>query len=111
MKNKIEENIINENIINNLENNEDIKEGKKLSEEEMKKLFNIIINKDLENNIKLVEYEFLIKIIYKLSDEELVSVLNYLNDIGIPIFQIIINGFIDFDFNNEIFEKIIFEII
>ena len=111
MKNDIEENIINENIINNLENNEDIKEGKKLSEEEMKKLFNIIINKDLENDIKLVEYEFLIKIIYKLSDEELVSVLNYLNDIGIPIFQIIINGFIDFDFNNEIFEKIIFEII
>ena len=46
-------------------------------------------------------YESIVKLFNKMNDEELKQFLNYLNKVNIPLLKILVNGFIDFDFNDE----------
>ena len=98
----------NNNIINNNENNN--------NEFIIEKLYDILINNKNYFNDKKTKiftkenYDFIINIINKTNNFEFINFLNYFNNINIQIFKIIINGFIEFDFN-ENQEKNILEII
>ncbi len=98
----------NNNIINNNENN-----NKELINE---KLYDILINnenyfKGKKTKINTKDnYDFIINIINKTNNFEFINFLNYFHNINIQMFKIIINGFIEFDFN-ENHEKKILEII
>ena len=86
------------------------------SEEELKLLFDIIFfqkifNKKKTKIISQTDYEFIIKIINKLKDKEFELFFRYLYDIKISIFEIIVNGFIEFSFNDENNENNILNII
>ena len=118
---KDEDNILNDNniIINNKGNNNDIIiDYNENSNNELinEKLYDLLINKKNyfnDKNTKIFSkdnYDFIIKIINKTNNFEFINFLNYFNNINIQIFKIIINGFIDFDFN-ENQEKNILEII
>ena len=121
MKNEEEDNdffllkdeINNEQIHNKINLNKD-----KITEEELKILFQIIFNNNKLNEEKTKiktkeDYYCLIIIINKLKNEEFISFFNYLNNNKFPILEILINGFIDFDLSkdNENQEDIILKII
>ena len=81
-----------------------------------KKLFQFLIDPELfnEHKTKILSknnYDFIIQLIKKEEDENLVNFIDYLNQINIPIIKILINGYIEFDFKDENEEKIIYEII
>ena len=93
-KNIIKDNIINDDIIDEM------------------LLFKILFNQNIfnQNKTKIIlkdNYEYIIKLINTTTEEELISFLNYLNKINIPLLKILINGFIEFDFDNENNEKIL----
>ena len=112
-----------ENKINSIKNNDynigpenkdNLKE--EISEEELAELSDIIFNQKIFNAKKtkinlLKDYEFIIKIINKLKEKEIELFFRYLHDIKIPIFKMIVNGFIEFNFNEENKEKNIINII
>ena len=115
MKNEDKINHINNEININI-NNELNQNKEKITEEELKKLLQIIINNNKFNDEKTKinmqeDYDFLILIINKLNNEEFISFLKFLNKIKISILKILINGFIDYDFKNENQENIILKII
>ena len=98
------------------ENNEDLKKEIEISEEELTELSNIIFKQTIFNKKKTKiilqkDYEFIIKIINKLKENEFELFFRYLHDIKIPMLKIIINGFIEFNFNDENKEKNIINII
>ena len=86
----------------------DLKETEKL-------IFQIITNPSLFNKkrTKIISkdiYNSLITIFNETKEKELITFLNYLNKINIPIFKILVNGFIEFDFDDKN-QEIILEII
>ena len=106
------------NKINNIpqENKEDLIKKKEISEEELKQLSRIIFYQTIFNNKKTKineqkDYEFIIEIINKLKEKEFELFFRYLHDINIPLFKIIVNGFIEFNFNDENKEKNLLDII
>ena len=106
----------NEDHIITHENKEDLKKEIEISEEELKKLFDIIFYQTIFNKKKTKiksqnDYEFIIKIINKLKEKEFELFFRYLHDINISIFKIVVNGFIEFNFNDEKKEKNILNII
>ena len=92
---------------------------------------NEIINNNFDENILLLKlvnldsnifkrktkcksihyYESLIKLINKMNDNDLKQILNYLNKVNIPLLKILVNGFIEFDFDDENKKAIILKII
>ena len=46
-------------------------------------------------------YEYIIKLINKMNDEDLKQFLNYLNKVDIPLLKLLVNGYIEFDFKDE----------
>ena len=98
------------------ENKDNLKKEMEISEEELEELSDIIFNQTIFNKKKTKinlqkDYEFIIKIINKLKEKEFEIFFRYFHDIKIPIFRIIVNGFIDFNFNDENKEKNILNII
>ena len=86
------------------------------NEEELIKLFDTIYLQIVFNPKKTkinlqTDYEIIIHIINKLKESEFELFFIYLNEIKISIFKIIVNGFIEFSFNDEIKEKNILDII
>ena len=81
-----------------------------INDEDFTKLFKILTN-DISKKTKMNsdDFDFLMKIINKLSDEDINKFFNYLNRIDIPVFKIIINGFLNFanKDKNVIIKKII----
>ena len=83
---------------------------------------NILINKLLkpepnffnERKTKISlqrNYEFIIKGFIQIKEEKLIPIFHYLNKIGIPILKIIVNGFIDNDFEDENQENLTLKMI
>jgi len=96
------------------ENKENLKE--EISEEELAQLSDIIFNQKIFNEKKTKinlqkDYEFIIQIINKLKEKEFELFFRYLHYIKIPIFKMIVNGFIEFNINDENKEKNIINII
>ena len=56
-------------------------------------------------------YEFIIKGFIQIKEEKLIPIFHYLNKIGIPILKIIVNGFIDNDFEDENQENLTLKMI
>ena len=111
MKEEIEQNEkINHNQI--IEIQEENKNKEKINDEDIKYLLYFINNtKEEKSKIKSEEaYEFLIKYINKLNDEQFFPFFNYLDNIGISILKILINGFIEHE-TDEKQEQNIFKII
>ena len=95
-------------------NNDKIKFNEQNLEEN--NLLNILFNTDIINDRKTKiisrnNYLLLIKLIKSIEDIELFNFFNYLNKINIQILKIIVNGFIEFDFNDEKEGKMILTII
>jgi len=112
-------NIINENVID-IKNDDNIliheSINMEICEEEIINLFSVIFIEKVFNAKKTkinlqTDYEFIIHIINKLKENEFELFLIYLNEIKISIFKIIVNGFIEFTFNDENKEKNILDII
>ena len=85
-------------------------------EEELIKLFDTIYLQIIFNAKKTkinlqADYEIIIHIINKLKENEFELFFIYLNEIKISLFKIIVNGFIEFNFNDENKEKNILDII
>ena len=79
------------------------------------KLNEILHNRDYFNTklTKLLSkdnYCIIIQIINNFDDENLINFINYLNQMKTPIIKILFNGFIDFDFDDEL-NNIILEIL
>jgi len=109
-----------ENKINIIKNDDNIityeSTNMEVCEEEIIKLFDIIFLQKVFNAKKTkinlqTDYEFIIHIINKLKENEFELFFIYLNEIKISIFKIIVNGFIEFTFNDENKEKNILDII
>ena len=100
------------NKINYIENSVisfDVKENENL-------IFQIITNSSLFNKkrtkiISKDNYDSLITILKETKGKEFIPFLNYLNKIDIPIFKILVNGFIEFTFDDKNQEIKILEII
>ena len=97
-----------------MEDNIKIIQDKKNIDEE--KLLNLITNKNIFNNKKTKfkyqkDFEFIINISKNLEENEFINFYNYLNQINIPILKILVNGFIEFDLENEIDDILILELI
>ena len=56
-------------------------------------------------------YESIIKLINKMNEDGLKQLLNYLNKVDIILLKILVNGFIEFDFNDENKNDLILKII
>ena len=114
-KNKV--NIIkNEEFNITTERKENLEKEMEINEEELTELSDIIFFQKIFNRKKTKiilqkDYEFIIKIINKLKEKEFELFFRYLHDIKISIFKIIVNGFIEFNFNDENKEKNIINII
>ena len=79
------------------------------------KLNEILHNRDYYNTklTKLLSkdnYCIIIQIINNFDDENLINLINYLNQMKTPLIKILFNGFIDFDFDDEL-NNIILEIL
>ena len=79
-------------------------------------LLNILTNSNVYNNKKAKfinknDYEFIIRIFQDSEEKEFFYFYKYLNITNIPILKILINGFIEFDIETDIKEKIILNII
>ena len=102
------------NIVDNILNQEDDSSNENTDE---KKLFNLITNKTNKFNEKktklkeINDYLFLIRIINGLDDNEIINFFGYFNRINIPILKILINGYIEFEFEEQNLINKILEII
>ena len=111
--------MINENnkddVNNNLNENKIEEEIKIINDQEIEKIFQLYINDNKEKNEENIynkkDFEFLIEIMNKLNDEEFIIFINYLNYINKKIIELLINNYIELDFDNEKLENIIINII
>ena len=83
---------------------------------DVNQLLNILTNKDIFNDKKTKfinknDYEFIIRTFKNIHKNEFINLFNYFNQINIPILKALINGFIQFDFEKEMNENIILDII
>ena len=113
-KDKLNSNL-NETINLNI-SKEDNGKHKVLNNEDIEKIFFILINNNIYKNKKTnidsqSDYEIIVNIFSKLNNEEFILLVNNLNNRNIPILKIIINGLINPDFSIENQEDIIIEII
>ena len=86
--------IENQDLLNNISRNID------------KELLKILNNPDSFNDRKtkiILEnnYSYIIEKINKTKDDEFINFLNYINEAKIPLLKILVNGYIDFNFENE----------
>ena len=91
----------------------DNKKHKELNKEDFAKFY-MLINMICKKKINLhsqESYELIVDIFNKLNNEEFILLINNLNNINIPILKILINGFINDNFNIDNKEDIILEII
>ena len=112
----INENINNDDVKIILNENNIIEEIRGISEKDIEKILQIYINNEHKNNknelFNKEEYDFLIEIMSKLSDEEFIIFISYFNYMNINMLLILINNFIESDFDiNESDEKNIINII
>ena len=75
-------------------------------------LFKILTNQNIFNTKKTKiilkeNYEYILKLINRTKEDELISFLNYLNKVNIPILKILINSFIEFDLEEDNIKKIL----
>ena len=112
----INENINNDDVKIILNENNIIEEIKGISEKDIEKILKIYINDEHKKNknelFNKEEFYFLIEIMSKLSDEEFIIFISYFNYMNINMLLILINNFIESDFDiNESDEKNIINII
>ena len=110
IENEINENKIIEIPKDNLENKKGIDDKDKLF------LFELLNGEDILDSTKTKinkkdDFILLINIIMKFDDDEFILFMNYLDMEEISIYKIIINGYIDFDFQEKSQETNIFNII
>ena len=111
--------MINENnkddVNDNLNENKIEEEIKIINDQEIEKIFQLYINDNKEKNEENIynkkDFEFLIEIMNKLNDEEFIVFINYLSYIDKKILKLLINNYIELDFDNEKLENIIINII
>ena len=99
----------NYNIINNENNN-----NNEFLEEKLYKILKESENRFNEKKTKIklkTDYEYIIQIINKLDGYEFINFVNYLNKVKIQILKILVNGYIEFDFNDKKYNEIILNII